>query len=338
MASFRKRNGMWRAEVSRKGVRLSASFNTKAEAVQWATAEENKIMEGKVTADHTVAQLLRRYVTLVSPKKANRNKRFEYNRVEALIRDYPALAEKKLHDVRPADWAEWRDDRLNGNKEAGRKGVAGSTISRDLNLFSAAFHTAKKEWEWVHESPISGVTRPRDPPPRARRPSQKEIDSICQALGYSASETPTTATARCAAAYLFAIETAMRSGEVVRIMKADIAESGRYVHLPSTKNGTSRSVPLTKRARAILEQLKPLDLDPVFGLNVAQRDALFRKGRDRAGVKGLTFHDSRREGLTRLAKIYDVMSLAKISGHKDIKILMEVYYAPTPEELAAKLD
>lgn len=338
MPSYRKRGSVWRAEIARKGVRKSATFNTKAEAVAWATAEEAKVLVGKVTADHTVAELLRRYVTLVSPQKANQNTKFEYNRVEALIRDYPDLAAKKLMDVRAADWAAWRDDRLKGNGE--RKPVAGSTVTRDLNLFSAAFMTAKREWGWIHESPISGVSRPRNPEPRSRRPTEDEIDRICLALGYSPDVPPETVTARCGAAFLFAIETAMRAGEIVGLRPQDIHKEKRYAHLPRTKNGSARSVPLSRRALDLLEQLEPLADQfegSVFGLRGPQLDALFRKGRDRAGVTGLTFHDSRREGLTRLAKVFNVMELAKISGHRDLRILQNVYYAPTAEDLASRL-
>lgn len=51
-------------------------------------------MAGKGTADHTVADLLRRYVTLVSPKKSPRGARWERDRFEALIRSESKLAEK----------------------------------------------------------------------------------------------------------------------------------------------------------------------------------------------------------------------------------------------------
>ena len=47
----------------------------------------------------------------------------------------------------------------------------------------------------------------------------------------------------------------------------------------------------------------------------------------------LHFHDSRREALSRLAKKVDVMTLAKISGHRDIKILLNTYYAPSVEDV-----
>ena len=50
------------------------------------------------------------------------------------------------------------------------------------------------------------------------------------------------------------------------------------------------------------------------------------------------FHDTRREALTRLSKKVDVMTLAKISGHKDISILQNVYYAPDMAEVAELLD
>ena len=101
--------------------------------------------------------------------------------------------------------------------------------------------------------------------------------------------------------------------------------------------GEPRDVPLSARAREIIGQVLPLGHDPIFGLTARQRDALWRKGRERAGIAGLNFHDSRREALTRLSRIYGVLELAAISGHADIGTLRAVYYAPTVEELAEKL-
>ncbi len=49
-------------------------------------------------------------------------------------------------------------------------------------------------------------------------------------------------------------------------------------------------------------------------------------------------HDTRREALTRLSKIFNVMELAKISGHRDLRVLQNVYYAPSADDLAEKLD
>lgn len=42
-------------------------------------------------------------------------------------------------------------------------------------------------------------------------------------------------------------------------------------------------------------------------------------------------------GLTRLSRKVDVMTLAKISGHTDLRILQEVYYREAAEDIAARL-
>ena len=72
-------------------------------------------------------------------------------------------------------------------------------------------------------------------------------------------------------------------------------------------------------------------------LPIWQLDANFRRGTRLAGVEG-RFHDSRRTALSRLAKRFTVMELAKISGHKDINILFKHYYQVSVEDLAEKMN
>ena len=54
-------------------------------------------------------------------------------------------------------------------------------------------------------------------------------------------------------------------------------------------------------------------------------------------IEDLHFHDSRAEALTRMARKVDVMTLAKISGHKDLRMLQNVYYRESPEEIAQRI-
>ncbi|OBS07852.1 Phage integrase [Acidihalobacter prosperus] len=65
---------------------------------------------------------------------------------------------------------------------------------------------------------------------------------------------------------------------------------------------------------------------------------LFRKIKKKVGIEDLHFHDTRREALSRLAAKFDVMDLAKISGHQDLRILQNVYYAPKVDDLVSKMD
>ncbi|MCV9916921.1 site-specific integrase, partial [Burkholderia pseudomallei] len=51
----------------------------------------------------------------------------------------------------------------------------------------------------------------------------------------------------------------------------------------------------------------------------------------------LNFHDSRHEATTRLSRRLNVLALAKMIGHRDLKSRM-IYYVETAAELAARLD
>lgn len=113
----------------------------------------------------------------------------------------------------------------------------------------------------------------------------------------------------------------------------------RIAHLPDTKNGYARDVPLSKEAIRLLKQLEQSkNGELVFQLKADVLSSLFRRIKQKAGREYLHFHDTRREALTRLSKKVDVMTLAKISGHRDLKILQNTYYAPNMSEVAGLLD
>lgn len=144
--------------------------------------------------------------------------------------------------------------------------------------------------------------------------------------------------ARVGAAFIFAIETAMRAGEICAMRRGDIDLTARVVHLPTSKNGTARDVPLSSKAVEILRNvMSATSEDRVFAMSDATRDALFRKIKKEAAVEGLNFHDSRHEAITRLAKRLDVLDLARVVGHKQLNQLL-TYYNPTAAELVSRLD
>jgi integrase len=319
-------------------VRESRTFSTKAEATTWAAQRETEIRTEKATGvqrGRTVDDAFRRYEKEVSAHKPGRDK--EAIRMAAIGRmvvdDLP-LRDWKLVDVTPEVLGKWRDHRLTVDK------VLGSTVNRDLNLISHVLSTAAKEWKWIAKSPTTEVRRPKDPPPRDRLYTQDEIDRLCSALGIDAeqAEPVKTTSQRVGIAFLFALETAMRAGEICA-MWPDLIR-GRTVHLPAeiVKNRVKRDVPLSRRAEALLKLLPPpAEGGTVFNVTPASLDALFRKARVRAGIEGATFHDSRHTAITRMAKKLNVLDLARMVGHRDLKQL-QVYYNESAEDMAARLD
>lgn len=349
MASFRKSSKGWRAEICVKGQRDSATFATKAQAQAWAAVRETELRDSKaggIVAGKTVRDAFDRYEKEVSRTK--RGHRFEALRMAVLaeieIGERPVkFGDIKLSDLTSEHLGKLRDARL-GMEVAQRqiedvdptpaRTISGSTVNREFNLLSHVFNTARREWKWIAESPTKDVRRPKNPPPRDRRIREDEIERLCIALGFD--EGPTTTTSqRVAVAFLFAIETAMRAGEICSLVPEHV--QGQVAHLPQTKNGTKRDVPLSKRAVELLSYLpKPKDGGSVFGITPKSLDALFRKAKDRCGITDLTFHDSRHEAITRLAKKLNVLELARMVGHRDLRML-QVYYNETAAEIATRL-
>lgn len=301
---------------------MSQVFPSRAAAKDWAARQEFLILNAAgLPPEGTVRDLFDRYAREVSPK--HRGERWEIIRLELIGKD--KLAAIRIADLRPGDLADWRDRRLGQ--------VSPGSVLREMQLLSAVLNTARKEWGLLKANPMADVKRPATPPPRERRPTADELER----LQLSAGEDLTAATARAYHAFRFAIETAMRAGEILSLEWSRVDLDRRVAHLPKTKNGRPRDVPLSTEAVRLLEALPLPRTDPVFQLTSGQLDALWRKLRERAAVTGLTFHDSRHEAITRLSKKLDVLALARTVGHRDLRML-QVYYNESAEELAKRLD
>lgn len=324
MATFRKRGDKWRVEVVRSGIRQSATFDTKRQAEQWANEVESGLLSGKTTGktsgDKTLADALERFLLEVSP--THRGHKREATTLRLWINTHP-LRGRRIDRIAAHDIAAWRDERLDK--------VMTSSVRREMTILRSVFEAARLDWGWIAVNPMADVRKPPNPPARTRRPTPDEIERLCDALGYM-NEKATNLSQEVAIAMLLSIETAMRAGELLTICPATFDVFARTVHLPNTKNGSARIVPLSTRAIELIGQLP----EGRFTVSSASLDALFRKAKKCCLIDDLHFHDMRAEALTRLAKKVDVLTLARISGHKDIKMLM-VYYRESAADIAARL-
>jgi integrase len=340
MASFRKTASGHQAQIAITGApREAKSFSTKAEAKAWAAERETEIRRGiKTGVQHhrTVDETFRRYEKEVSVHKPGRkwevNRLAFYGRLEV---GGVKLRDMMLAAVTSDVLGQLRNYRLTVDK------VKGGTVVRDFNLLSAVFWTAVDEWKWIAKSPTTDVRRPKEDEPRDRLATDDEIERICFALGFDlgGEEVATqTKSQLVAATFLFAIETGMRAGEICQLMPEYIR--GAVAHLPAkiVKTRRKRDVPLSKRALEILTRLPaPAAGETLFRVSSDTRDALFRKATTRAAVNDLTFHDSRHLAITRLSKKLEILPLARMVGHTDIRQL-QVYYNESAADTAPRLD
>ncbi len=326
MATFRNRSGKWQARVQIQGhPPLSKTFINKVDAERWAKQVEVEMQKGSYTnlvlAERTTfAEIIERYITEVLPTM--RGGKADYIRLKALARR--PIAKLNMVALTPQKIAQHRDERL--------KEVAPATVIRELSYFSSIITYARKEWGININNPISLVARPKNPQGRNRILDAAETNALFEAL---------RPTGRRSIWMLplvrLALETAMRRSELLGLRWEHIDPGRRTIFLQLTKNGTSRTVPLSTHAIQILTEI-PRNIDGrVFPVTHEVVSQAFNRARKQAGVKNIRFHDLRHMAITKLAeKLPNLIELSAVSGHKSLAMLKR-YYHPNPELLAEKL-
>jgi integrase len=321
MASIRRRGDKWHAEVYHHGQRRGASFRTKKAAEDWARQTKEELAGG-IGSSLTCRQVFDRYLREVTPGK--RSARHETFRIRALmLNDWMGLP---VGDVRPGHIEDWMRER--------REQVSDGTALREFNILSAVFQHAARIWRFIPGAPTAAVRRPSSPKARNRLISDDEVRMVVEALTYREGDPPASIAHFMACAFLLALETAMRQGEIVGLTWDRIHLDERWLYLDRTKNGHDREVPLSSRALQILSWL-PQDGRP-FPIDQASGEATFRKLVKPLGL-GITFHDTRGTACTRLARVLSPLELAKVTGHRDLNLLLNTYYRQTGRSLAGKL-
>lgn len=335
MAYLRKVNGGWRAEVERRGVRDSLTLPTKSAASQWATRREAEILaaDGLQWPRKTVADALARYEREVTPGKAGA--RAERLRLAAVARDFPALAAMVISKVTAADLAAWRDARL--------AKVTPGAVQRDINILRHVWAVAAREWGWTPQpTPWAALRLPGNNPPRTRLLGWREVRRILRRCGFVTGQAPRTGLQGVAWAFLVSLRTAMRAGEVMGLTAAAVDLQRGVVTLDAHKTVAQvgrRLVPLTPAGVRLLRVLVASAPDDarLIGLSPASLDTLFRRITRQVLVADAHFHDARATALTSMSRRMDVLTLARISGHRDLSLLLSTYYRERAEDVAARL-
>jgi integrase len=331
MASIRSRNEKWQARVKRDGVTVEKSFLNRRDAEKWARLTEADIERGTfepkppTTAKshghlENMADLLIRFAEEVADQ--HRSPTTLVN-LETLKRTIGDIA---LNELNAQVIARWRDQRL--------KTVQGASVVRELNTLSAVLNHARKEWCYAIVNPVADIKRPSSGKRRERRLNGGDESRLLGVLA-----------PHYARVVQFALETAMRRGEILSLVWRNVDTVGRVALLPMTKNGEARRVPLSGKALEVLnkqreaqaaEKVREID-GRVFPVHHIALDKAWRAACTRGAIEGLHFHDLRHEAVSRLfERGLNVMEVAAISGHKTLAMLHR-YTHLRAEDLAKKL-
>jgi integrase len=328
MASIRKRGKRWHVQVRRKGhPSLTRSFLLKSDAEAWGRQRELEADRlGLPTAhkrlrDMTVADVIVRYRDEIVPTKRAGDR--EAQMLNGLLR-HP-LAQARLSDVTTGEVSAYCAERL--------RRVKPSSLNRELDILRHAFNVAKRNWDIpLGTNVFAEVTRPKGSFARERRLKSEERDRLLAAAR------------QCQNRYIplvieLALETGMRRGELLRARWCDLSFERRTLHIPLTKNGRARIIPLSRCAIALLRGIRIAEApnESILGLTANTVKMAWGRVVRRAGLQNLRFHDLRHEAISSFfEKGLSIPEVALISGHRDARMLFR-YTHPRPEDVALKL-
>lgn len=347
MATFVDTPSGWKAVIRRTGWPTACkTFRTKRDAEDWARRTEDEMVRGVYIQRSSSERLtlevaLKRYLAEVSLTKAEKTQDSEKASARALT---SRLGKYSLAALSSDIIADYRDARL---AEKTRRGTLTSknSVRLELALLSHLFTVAIQEWRvGLPFNPVSNIRKPSPGQGRDRRLTDDEERRLLAAVANHCNPMLRWI-------FLIALETSMRSSEITGLLCRQVDINKRVVRLSDTKNGSARTVPLTKLATDIFEEalanpLRPKDCNLVFfgepGKDGLRRPYTFSKSwnllKKKLGISDLHFHDLRHEAVSRLVEggLSD-QQVSAITGHKSMQMLKR-YAHLRAEELVDWLD
>ena len=347
MATISKtKSGTWRALIRRQGwPHTIKTFRLKRDAQDWAGATEDEMMRGsyipRTHGEHmTLDRALERYLNSVTPTKRPSSQVSDRRAARRLAE---SLGRYRLAALTPNVVATYRDARLNTVSERTGRTLSSTTVRLELALLGHLFTIARREWGLgLVINPVHLIASPPPAPGRTRRLSGDEEARLL-------TECDQHSNPMLGWIVRLALFTAMRRGEIASLTQDQVNLSRRVIRLTETKNGDSRTVPLSTGAVPALRQALNCSLrrgsNLIFpgepGRNGKRSAYIFNRiwtsTLKHAGIDGLQFHDLRHEAVSRLVeKGFSDQEVISISGHKSMAILRRYTHLRT-EDLVDRL-
>lgn len=342
MATFSQLpSGKWRVQVRKAGIYKAATFATKREAREWATAIEahaNHVAAGgyaPVPKSSTVADLIDKYVETFTREPG----KTKASTLAMLKREIGKVKLASLNAVVLRDFIDRRHE----------DGAGGVTIAGDLSTFSAVLKWGKHARQLdlndrlamdaraslVHRG-LNTRSNERD-----REPTDDELARLYRHWDKNLRQkVPMTMLCK------FAIATGMRQAEICRLDIADLDREAKTIIIrdrkdPKQKIGNDQTVPLLPGAWAIVEPLlQDKEIGRLFPYQADSVSAAFTRGCQnvKPRIVDLHFHDLRHKATASFFRMgLDIPRVALLTGHKTWTMLRR-YTKITAEDVHTSIN
>ncbi len=222
-----------------------------------------------------------------------------------------------LSEIRYRNIQDFADKRLEKVKDA--------TVQKELATLKAILNKAHREERLANVPPF---------------PKAKTLQGRCRWLTVEEEARLLEASsAHLRSLIVFALDTGGRRSELLRLDWRNVNLEKGLVTFVKTKNGEDRTIRLTSRAKAVLEEQGKKTSGTVFtykGKAIRDTNSSFANARKNAGIENFRFHDLRHTFASRLVQqgvsLYEVMHL---TGHKSVSMVQRyAHLAPDFQERA----
>jgi integrase len=343
MATVRKRNGKWHVQIRKKGYQpITETFIKKAVADAWANKteadmERGTYLDARGSAKTSLTPIFDKYEAEITPTKAATSHVPEKARLKTLKAKFGKFT---LAGLAPDDIVDFVKDRS--------KKVSGDSVRKELQLLADVINTAQALWGYsVIFNPVDRakvIVRKR----RILLPGHKRERRLNDADGDTKSELERLLAISHKRHTVindlleFAIETAMRRGELAAAKREHVDKKQKWLRIPDSKTDyqtgeKGRVIPLSSRAMEILAGLPARTDGYIFGMKPRSITQAFDRMCEDAKITGLRFHDLRHEATNKFfERGFTIEQVSAITGHKDWRSLKR-YTHPKASDLAKKL-
>jgi len=313
----------WAAWRDPDGRYVRQKVGTKRKAERIYRKVSSDIVEGKYVNvqprdRHTLGELLDAWLAHREKVSGRESRWGDKSKVRILKKSLGS--NKQIHTITERDIEAHRQRRA---------GLKPSTINRDLAVLSSALSWAIEK-KWIRSRPRIKLPTPYNTMQRfLTREEAKRLIKECPLYLQRIVRT--------------ALATGMRRGEILAMRWRWVDLAYRVISIPGqhTKNGKMRPVPINNDCEAVLLEVEDRAVlgGPVLHApSIKKVKADFRKARDRAGLRGLRFHDLRHTFASWLVQAgEDLYTVAEILGHQDVKMTRRYAHLAPDNLLRASL-
>lgn len=206
---YKRKDGLWVAQIYAQGTKLYKYCKTQGEARDWLQETRNQMQGGLAlaTSQITITQFLKQW--LESYEASLRPKTFQ--QYEQIVKQYivPRIGRIKIRELRP----DHIQALYNANLKEGKS-------PRTVLLIHAVLHRALNQalkWSLIVRNPVQGTTHPKFRRKEMRTLTDTQVRDLLRVVKGSRYE----------ALYLLAVSTGLREGELLGLKWSDLEWTSR---------------------------------------------------------------------------------------------------------------